>query len=55
MLHFHDGESGPVADLKRLPPQSGFDRFDAAGEAAQNKLLAEVTKRVVQLQGSRKT
>ncbi|MBL8526030.1 MAG: hypothetical protein JNN20_20285 [Betaproteobacteria bacterium] len=50
MLHFHEGEGGPVADLKRLPPESGFDRFDAASNTAQTALLTEVTRRVGQLQ-----
>lgn len=54
MLHFHEGEGGPLADLKRLPPERGFDRFDAASTAARNRLLAEVARRVKYPQGGNK-
>ena len=55
MLHFHETDGGLVADLKRLPPASGFDRFSACGAPARRKLLLEIATRCRALQKKKTT
>ena len=51
MLHFHETESGIVADLKCVVPQpGGFTRFEIDSEGARRKLLGEARLRCAKLQ-----
>ena len=54
MLHFHEDETGIVADLKCVTPvPAGFDRFPANSASERRTLLKETVARCGQLRQKR--